>query len=1116
MGRKCSVENCSSDSTKSEHIGVTFHKVPHHTDVRPKWLSLCRISEHRSKSKLLFKGRKYMLKQGVLPSVFPWDKSRLEAIKAEVSVSKDGEPTKKRARAGRKKEAKPKQVCATESGPGEENLEQDIKKECEDPDEAAPEADLATNVTGDIVSSMESDEPQEEEFKAEPLDKDEINESTNLFDEHQSSQSTSQQDSPSIDFSINSSIEVLDNNNIWHVAKINEVDYEENEVLIHFENSVNKCDEWISMSSPRLRPIYVEPQQIFDVGERCMAIWSVSKKFPASISKKLDNDFYELLFDDGYVKVVNASKMSKISLAKPAQSSPLFDPIKSTKQERRDKKRKINVAALFAKRIRLNNTEEKKSKGSPAPAAPVEEANKSPASQDEAPNTNQALSVDNWHPRWENGKPVGIESTIESVDGLRKSTIVADPRMPPGWTKHLTQRMYGNSIGKWDTVILAPDGKKFRTKQEIKNYLELHPGIDVNVELFDFSLYRGKRKGKPKAKVPVESVALPKEEPPAPVEETKPAKAEASLDSPTCLKIIFENEAFKCPIEGCGKNFRRENLALMHVKHYHPEYTKYLESTPNVADLAYARTVGENLDRSPGPAKAAALKTADKTATPKVAKASAGAHLEAAAGGSFAPDVKVRDTEIIKLLTQKPIEGGGENHHLPSGLPSNMYPDIKLKDLLGKSDDLAMRDDIHLKNLCSSRPSQGSIKTLLPVRHSNALQSDLTESKRKKGINQEQLDVSRGKTPHHSASTLDSPHLSHHPPLPHQSQQATPISLGRSSGAIDGNPFPSAFDLAPPPAELESSLAPTVTQFDGVIIEGGKIIKLERMKQEEIINCTCGFIEEDGLMIQCELCLCWQHAYCNNIQKESEVPEKYVCYICQHPLRERQSAKYVHDQDWLKQGVLPVTSFHSKDKLEMESRFAKLKKCHDVSGGLLELREYMHALATKLKIAEVKNHPKLYLWSKPWDKPKLQEKPDSKEQNGDRKASLDSPEHQYVKNEIELTKEESPNHNMLMMILKGSKEEIPMLNINSNSAPIIPRPKAAIDSADCRLNLLEHISDAESLVDERLDYFEKQLDDLEQGLSIEVEEKYPKTRQTLQLLMKDLDTLKQFSELPMN
>lgn len=66
------------------------------------------------------------------------------------------------------------------------------------------------------------------------------------------------------------------------------------------------------------------------------------------------------------------------------------------------------------------------------------------------------------------------------------------------------------------------------------------------------------------------------------------------------LKIIYEGDAYKCPIDGCGKNFRKENLAQMHVKHYHPEYTKYLDSTPNVADLAYARTVGEKLDSSPG------------------------------------------------------------------------------------------------------------------------------------------------------------------------------------------------------------------------------------------------------------------------------------------------------------------------------------------------------------------------------------------------------------------------------------------------------------------------------------------------------------------------------------
>lgn len=58
----------------------------------------------------------------------------------------------------------------------------------------------------------------------------------------------------------------------------------------------------------------------------------------------------------------------------------------------------------------------------------------------------------------------------------------------------------------------------------------------------------------------------------------------------------MEDSAYKCPKEGCNKNFRKENLLQMHIKHYHPEYSKFLGSTPKVEDLAYARTIGESID----------------------------------------------------------------------------------------------------------------------------------------------------------------------------------------------------------------------------------------------------------------------------------------------------------------------------------------------------------------------------------------------------------------------------------------------------------------------------------------------------------------------------------------
>lgn len=104
-------------------------------------------------------------------------------------------------------------------------------------------------------------------------------------------------------------------------------------------------------------------------------------------------------------------------------------------------------------------------------------------------------------------------------------------------------------------------------------------------------------------------------------------------------------------------------------------------------------------------------------------------------------------------------------------------------------------------------------------------------------------------------------------------------------------------------------------------------------------------------MIQCELCLCWQHAHCNNIAKENEVPDKYICKICKNPQRMRQSKKYIHDQDWLKQGVLATANYHSKDAKVLEKRFELLRKSHELSGCMVELNDYLHNLRVKLNIA---------------------------------------------------------------------------------------------------------------------------------------------------------------------
>ncbi|KAI4466353.1 phd finger protein 20-related [Holotrichia oblita] len=532
MGRKCGISVCMSDSNREEDRGVTFHKIPMHPDIRPKWMSLCRIPEDK----------KFM-----------------------------------------------KAKCCLVYSLGiklKSKLKQKIKGEIEECDKN----DGSNEDSGSKLEGVPEILPQ---IKFEVTEQD-FNESTSLalkseegiLDMASLKEEVLKQQIDPLTFAPNTRIEALDFNQAWCPAQIVEVDYQENEVLVHFEKYSNKYDEWICMNSSTLRALPTNASNT------------------SGTSKKIETyeiDTYEVHFDDGYVKVLKAHRMSKAT-GKSLQASPLFDPVRE----------------------------------------------------------------------YETGE------------------------------------------------TRTPDGRKFRTRTELKAYIEEKPELNLTESMFDFSIYKKSRKSMPERKQhqPVTEPPVPRENSPC----ESPIDEEIVTELSNCLKIPVVDNAYKCPIEGCGKNFRRENLAQMHVKHYHPEYTKFLDSTPNVADLAYARTVGESLDRSPGQDKprTPALKPIQKILNPKMGVP------RSTQSPSFEIEqqqhaVKIRDSEIIKLLSSKPTDGikkeeqRSQSPILPPGLPPSMYPDIKLKDLLIKSEAIPKRDDINLKTLSASTQRPTGIKTLLPV-----------------------------------------------------------------------------------------------------------------------------------------------------------------------------------------------------------------------------------------------------------------------------------------------------------------------------------------------------------------------------------------------------------------
>ncbi|XP_054947227.1 PHD finger protein 20-like protein 1 isoform X9 [Physeter macrocephalus] len=128
----------------------------------------------------------------------------------------------------------------------------------------------------------------------------------------------------------------------------------------------------------------------------------------------------------------------------------------------------------------------------------------------------------------------------------------------------------------------------------------------------------------------------------------------------------------------------------------------------------------------------------------------------------------------------------------------------------------------------------------------------------------------------------------------------------------------------------------------------------------EIVRCICEMDEENGFMIQCEECLCWQHSVCMGLLEES-IPEQYLCYICRDPPGQRWSAKYRYDKDWLNNGRMCGLSFLKENYSHLNAK--KIVSTHHLLADVCGVTEVLHGLQLKIGILKNKHHPDLRLWA---------------------------------------------------------------------------------------------------------------------------------------------------------
>lgn len=431
------------------------------------------------------------------------------------------------------------------------------------------------------------------------------------------------------------------------------------------------------------------------------------------------------------------------------------------------------------------------------------------------------------------------------------------------------------------------------------------------------------------------------------------------------IRMEASNEqGLRCPKQECRKLFRKENLLMMHIKHYHSEYTELLVSTPNVTDLATARIEGENVDE-------------------------------------LSPSYFLHR---ISQLEAKRSWGGNTSYEAPS--PSIISSSLKLTE----------------QEICSN--------TSLNSENYN---TSFTSNDQPNNITQAYDSKDSG-----FSGIVESFSSITETPVKEYAQIKEAI---RNITLVD---------------DFENE---TRDSYDMISIGGSdrhfKIKKnksdVETLPKEEVINCSCASNQEDGLMIQCDVCLCWQHGYCNKIESEDQVPDNYTCTSCLNPLKQRRSKQYDYSQDWIKEGTLASVLQHKDERRKKDE--AILKQSHQLVAEVLEHSNYLHSLRVKTTIyGQTPDHPKLYLWS-----------------------------------EQGLTRNEEPIQDKLEELLSG------------------PVPEKPINISDCRQNLLEEIEDGFDNLEARINLFEAKTNGLEDQVNGCVDNEV--LTNTVTLLLRDLSSI---------
>ncbi|KFW70834.1 PHD finger protein 20 [Pygoscelis adeliae] len=762
-----------------------------------------------------------------------------------------------------------------------------------------------------------------------------------------------------INFEVGAQLEARDRLKNWYPAHIEEIDYEEGKVLIHFKRWNHRYDEWFCWDSPYLRPL--EKIQLrkeglheeegcagFHINDQVLACWSDCRFYPAKVTSVNKDGTYTVKFYDGVVQTVkniHVKAFSKdqniVGNAKPKERGNEI-PSSPEKREKFKERRKATGNAKKDKDEKTLRTEKRVKQPDKegkliviSEKGKVSEKNISKNGKEDKENISEndmEYSVDTQiEKKPENDNVKSPQENAKETKRKRGRPPITPPTEPSSQTlQPITLELRRRKIPKGGEVpSKRPRIEKNLSQEKLKNSSDNperdqirrrssrlsssisheilntdHVTVSTEIQPLKDAVSNQKESEKVQLEIPVESdQSFSEQGSPGNTSHSTALSTDASLqeekveDTESSSVTVRTQEPSAATVtKPCRRADFLASKKAATVDQDHKFRCKFLDCSKS---FRKAKLLHYHMKYLHGVEKAAESQ-------------------------------------------QNPVK---RNIQTRASLASEKANQERSKRGRTTAGSLSVKE--HEKNKERKSKDYGRSKSKKKKKKKKRTKPEYSGS-------EENTDISQELSPEKSAVTkcISSNKASAHPStLLHCSDSGQ--HRGKSKTNEDDTLSESSMDSLLWSDDDCSQDVDVITNPDEEVEES----------DFEIVRCVCEVKEENDFMIQCEECLCWQHGVCMGLL-EDNVPEKYTCYICQDPPGQRSSLKYWYEKEWLSNGHMHGLAFLEENYSHQNAK--KIVATHQLLGDVQRVIEVLHGLQLKMSILQNKEHPDLKLWCHPW------------------------------------------------------------------------------------------------------------------------------------------------------